>query len=114
MRIRRTPGSLGGQSGSGRNRVTQWSNPSTDASPTDLGRHEQYDGIRRRPEPTAPTALEARVLAVLDDELVGAREIAAFAGVSVYECRRALATLRTLGLADAERRGNVNGWRRAL
>lgn len=76
-------------------------------------RVSENSGIGRSPVAQALNATDLRVLEALDDELVAAAEIAGIAGITVGQCRRALATLRAHGLAEAERRGNVNAWRRA-
>lgn len=85
----------------------------TQAAQTELRRFEQHEGIKPRPEQIGLTDTERLVHSILDGEFVSAKELAGFAGISVHECRRALATLRSLGLADAQRRGQVNAWRRA-
>jgi hypothetical protein len=82
----------------------------------DLRRTESRDGIRHKAPPDALNATERHILSVLDNEFVTAREIAGFAGITVHECRRALATLRTLGMAEMEhprRKNATNVWRRA-
>lgn len=73
----------------------------------------QYVGIQRREAPSRLNATERLVSGVLDDEWVPAREIAGFAQITVEECRRALATLRTLGMAESEHHRRVTWWRRA-
>lgn len=73
-------------------------------------------GLVPRQPPSGLNATERLVFDVLDDEWVPAREVAGFAGISVGECRRALATLRTVGMAELERprrRNATNVWRRA-
>lgn len=69
-------------------------------------------GIERRPLRPL-NATEQHVLTLLGPELVLASEIASAAGITVYQCRRALASLREHGLVVAERRGRAHAWRRA-
>jgi hypothetical protein len=82
----------------------------------ELRRTESRDGIARKALPDALNATERHILSILDNEFVTAKEIAGFAGVSVEQCRRGLATLRTLGMAELERprrKNATNVWRRA-
>lgn len=76
----------------------------------------QHVGIQRREPPSDLNETERLVHRILDDELVTAREIAGFAGLTVEQCRRALATLRAVGMAELERPRRKNAtslWRRA-
>jgi predicted transcriptional regulator len=116
VKMRRGVGAVGGQDGSGRNRIAHFSNPATGDHPSELRRFASHDGIERKQQQADLNDTERLVHRILDDEFVTAREIAACAGISVEQCRRALATLRTLGMAELERprrKNATNVWRRA-
>ncbi len=112
----RRVGHTGGQDASGRNRNAAFRKIVTSTVPSEVRRVVSYDGIKHHSLPDALNDTERLVYRVLDDELVSAREIAGFAGISVEQCRRALGTLRSLGMAELERpagRNSTNVWRRA-